>query len=60
MSFDEEYNALWEWYLQKVGEYLKTPIIKGMRDGEDTVQHQKNTAEFNRRLLALKGKYGMK
>jgi hypothetical protein len=65
MSYKEEYEALWAWYDQKTEEYIKTSReeilsgkIKGL-DSELEVIHKQDLIEFNRRLDALKAKYGI-
>jgi len=58
MSFDEEYNALWDWLMEKSRPYLEAPYGTCIyKLGELNLQRQKDTAEFNRRLSALKEKY---
>jgi hypothetical protein len=63
MSYEEEKEALWEWYMQKIREYIevsKQEYQKGYLDSEADVLYRENNKEFNRRLAALREKYGVK
>jgi hypothetical protein len=61
MSYDEEFKALWKWYEQKTEEYIEVSHrehLPGLDSPLDAL-HKQDTKEFNRRLLALKEKYGV-
>ncbi|MDR3331545.1 MAG: hypothetical protein LBT08_02855 [Synergistaceae bacterium] len=61
MSYEEEKKELGEWYKQKTHEYLEAldrEHLPGLDSPLDAL-HKQDTKEFNRRLLALKEKYGV-
>jgi len=59
-KYEEEADQLYEWAMQELiridEEYPHEP---GMLDGEHMRESKRHTKEFNRRLLALKDKYGI-
>jgi hypothetical protein len=57
--FNKEYDELKEWFIKKTDECLKIPW-EGGRDGESSHELHKTIEEYNRRLQALKEKYGIK
>jgi hypothetical protein len=61
MSYEEEKKALGEWYKQKTHEYLAALDKEGIQGFDSPLDalHKQDTKEFNRRLRALKEKYGI-
>jgi hypothetical protein len=62
MSFEEEYEELWKWFRQKTEEYLEA-CSKDTTEGFDSpldIVRKLDVKEYNRRLVALKEKYGVK
>ena len=61
MSYEAEKKELAEWYDQRCDEYHAAldRDSKGDMDSEHDVWHKEDTQEFNRRLIALKEKYGI-
>jgi hypothetical protein len=66
MSFKEEYDALWVWYDQRFEKYEKacdeehfSGRNKGIFDSSLDAVLKEDAQEYNRRLDALKAKYGM-
>jgi len=59
MSYDDELDALWKWYLQKTDEYHNAFDINDIKgfDSELGARHSENTREFKRRRDA---KYNIK
>jgi len=65
MSYQDEYEALWEWFDAKTKEYFDASdkeINSGKKIGFDSVLdivRRQDVKQYNRRLLSLKEKYGV-
>jgi hypothetical protein len=63
MSYEEEMKALGEWFKQTTSEYLEALNKEGPVHGFDSPLDEvrkRDVKEYNRRLLELKARYGVK
>jgi len=59
-SYQDEKEELFEWSKQELDRiHREYPHKSGMLDGELSLESKNLTREFNKRLLALKDKYGI-
>ena len=60
MSYEDERKSLFEWYRQKTIDYLEALDKEGLQGFDSPLDavHKEDTKEYNRRLFALKEKYG--